>query len=172
MTESPPLPARAVARNVLIAISLVALALLLWKVAPVLMLFFAGVVFATAIHAGSRPLVRYLRLPSTLAVAVVFALLILLIAGGAYLFGKQLASQTEALVDAVTQAWGKVDGYLQSTAWGPTVMQSLQDASDGKAVSRVAKGTVTVFGGVADLVMVLFLSMYLAVNPATYRNGF
>src|SRR3954468_22181102 len=39
-------------------------------------------------------------------------------------------------------------------------------------MSGVAKGTVTVFGGVADLVLVLFLSMYLGVNPASYRNGF
>jgi predicted PurR-regulated permease PerM len=161
-----------VARNVVIAIALVALALLLWKIAPVLMLFFAGIVFATAIHAASRPLVRYARVPSTLAVAIVFVLVVLLIAGGSYLFGKQLASQTEALVDAVRQAWTKLHEYLQSTSWGSAVLDELQGAGDPKTVSRVAKGTVTVFGGVTDLVMVLFLSMYLAVNPETYRNGF
>lgn len=164
--------AGAFARNVVIVIALVALALLLWKIAPVLMLFFAGVVFATAIHAGSRPLVRYARVPSTLAVAIVFILVILLVAGGAWLFGKELATQTEALVDAVKNAWTKVHEYLQGTAWGSTVLEDVQGATDPKTMSRVAKGTVTVFGGVTDLVLLLFLSMYLAVNPETYRNGF
>ena len=172
MTETPAKPPSTVARNVLIAIALVTLALLLWKIAPVLMLFFAGVVFATAIHAASRPLVRYAHLPSTVAVGVVFLLAIALLAGGAWLFGKQVATQTEELVNAVTQAWEKVHGYLQETSWGSTVLESVQGAADGQAMSRVAKGTVTVFGAVTDLILVLFLSMYLAVNPASYRNGF
>jgi predicted PurR-regulated permease PerM len=170
MTEN--LPAGGVARNVLIAVALVVLALLLWKVAPVLMLFFGGVVFATAIRAGSRPLVRYLHLPSTAAVGLVFLVVIVFIVGGGYLFGKQVATQTEALVEAVTQSWEKANDYLQSTSWGPTVLESVQGAGDGQTMSRIAKGTVSVFGGLTDLVLVLFLSMYLAVNPETYRNGF
>src|SRR4051812_6142557 len=172
MTENVQEPPAPFARNVIIALALAALALLLWKVAPVLMLFFAGVVFATAIHAGSRPLVRYLRLPSTAAVGLVFLLVILFLVGGGYLFGKQVATQTQALVEAVTQAWGKARDYLDSTTWGSTVLEGVQGAGDGKTMSHIAKGTVTVFGGVTDLVMVLFLSMYLAVNPRSYRNGF
>ena len=166
-------PPRLFARNALIAIGLVVLALLVWKVAPVLMLFFAGVVFATAIHAGSRPLVRWLRLPPTVAVGVVFALLLLLLVGGSYLFGKQLAMRTEELVDAITHAWTQVRTRLESTGWGATLLENVKGATDdGNAVSRVAKGTVTVFGAFTDLILVLFLSMYLAVDPASYRNGF
>ena len=172
MTPAPASDPARFSRHVVIAIALVALALLLWKVAPVLMLLFAGIVFATAIHAASRPLVRYLHLPSTLAVGLVFILVIALAALGAWLFGRQLSMQTEALVDAITDAWTKVRAYLDSTSWGPTVMENVQGASDGKTMSHLAKGTVTVFGGVTDLVMVLFLSMYLAVNPLSYRNGF
>ena len=172
MATSPQTEPGRFARHTVIAIALVALALLLWKVAPVLMLLFGGIVFATAIHAGSRPLVRYLHVPSTLAVGLVFVLVIGLFAVGAWLFGKQVSMQTEALVQAITEAWTKVQGYLDSTSWGATLMEQMQGASDGKTMSRVAKGTVTVFGGVTDLVLVLFLSMYLAVNPASYRNGF
>src|SRR3979411_1156113 len=163
MTENVQDPPAPFARNVIIALPLTALALLLWKVAPVLMLFFAGVVFATAIHAGSRPLVRYLHLPSTAAVGLLFLVIVLCIAGGGYLFGKQVATQTQALVEAVTDAWNKAHDYLQSTAWGSAVLESAQGANDGQAMSRIAKGTVSVFGGVTDLVLVLFLSMYLAV---------
>src|SRR3954453_13011341 len=118
MTENVQEPPAPFARNVIIALALAALALLLWKIAPVFMLFFAGVVFATAIHAASRPLVRYLRLPSTVAVGLIFVLVILFIVGGGYLFGKQVSTQTEALVDALKDAWTKLHGYLESRAWG------------------------------------------------------
>ena len=160
------------ARFALIAIALVALALFTWKIAPVLMLFFAGVVVATAIHAGSRVLTRFTRLPPTVAVGTVFVLLILLMVGGSYLFGKQVAAQTEAMWSALLDAWAKVSDYVKGTAWGASLTEHVESASPTQAVGRVAKGTVTVFGGITDFILVLFLSMYLAVNPESYRNGF
>ncbi|HET7731391.1 MAG TPA: AI-2E family transporter [Usitatibacter sp.] len=170
--EKKPLPPAAFARQVVIALALVTLALFLWKIAPVLMLFFAGVVLATAIHAGSLPLVRRLHVPPTIAVGIVFALLILAIVGGGYLFGKQVATQAEAFVEAIGQAWEKLEAYLQSTPLGGTVLESVKSTGDPEAMKRIAKGTVTVFGAFTDLILVLFLSMYLAVNPVSYRNGF
>ena len=170
---SIPLGPGALARQVLVAIALVALALLVWKISPVLLLLFAGIVFATAIHAGSRPLVRYLHVPPTLAVGIVFILVIALFVVGAWLFGQQVSHQASDLVDAVTQAWDKARTYLESTTWGSAAIESVQGtASEGNPLARVAKGTVTVFGAVTDLVLVLFLSMYLAAEPASYRNGF
>src|SRR3954471_12668722 len=114
-TSSPP---GNFTRQVLIVLGLIALALFLWKISPVLMLFFAGVVMATAIHAGGTLLTRFTRLPPTFAVATVFLLLILLIVGGSYLFGKQVATQTEALWAAILDAWTKASGYVTSTSWG------------------------------------------------------
>ena len=160
------------ARQVLIVIGLVVLALFLWKIAPVLMLFFGGVVVATAIHAGSRPLVRRFRIPSTIAVGIVFVVLILLLVGGSYLFGKQVHTQTEALWQAITESWQKLRTYLEGTPIGATVMDNAKTATDSDTVGQIAKGTVTVFGGITDFILVLFLSMYLAVNPESYRNGF
>jgi predicted PurR-regulated permease PerM len=171
--SSIPVGPGALARQVLVVIALVALALFTWKIAPVVLLLFAGIVFATAIHAGSRPLVRYLRLPPTVAVGIVFILAIALFALGGWLFGRQVSQQTTDLVDAVTQAWGKARAYLESTSWGATVIESVQGtASEGNPMARVAKGTVTVFGAFTDLILVLFLSMYLAAEPRAYRDGF
>lgn len=173
MPDDPnQVPDASFTRKALIALALLGLALFLWKIKSVLILFFAGVVMATAIHAGSRPLVRYGRMSSTIAVGVVFALLIVLLVGGTYLFGKQVHTQTEALWQAITEAWGKAQEYIESTPLGATLMENLQGATDSGTVSSVAKGTATVFGGLADLILVLFLSMYLAVSPESYRNGF
>jgi predicted PurR-regulated permease PerM len=99
-------------------------------------------------------------------------LLILLLLGGSYLFGKQVQTQTEALWQAILEAWQKLQGHLEATPLGSTLLENAKGATDTNTMSRVAKGTVTVFGAVTDFVLVLFLSMYLAVNPESYRNGF
>lgn len=39
-------------------------------------------------------------------------------------------------------------------------------------MSRVAKGTLTAFGTVIDIALVIFLAVYLALDPMTYRDGF
>lgn len=166
------MPADQTARTTLVVLALVTLALFLWKTAPVAMLLFAGVVGATAIHAGAQPLVRYARVPPTLAVGLVFVALLLLLVGGAYLFGKQVATQTEQLWEAITQAWEKVSGYLRETRFGATLLDNAGEARPEQAAARVAKGTVTVFGAFADTVLVLFLSLYLAADPRGYRDGF
>lgn len=161
------------ARRVTVVIALVALALFLWKIAPVLMLGFAGVVLAVGVRAAAEPLARRLRLSDTWAVGIVFALFVAFIVLGGYLFGKQIAAQTTELWDAIRQAGEKVQEKMGESPIGNWIVQNVQGGGgDTDAMAKVFKGTVTVFGGFADLILVLFLALYFAVDPATYRNGF
>jgi predicted PurR-regulated permease PerM len=158
-------------RRVLVTIALVALALFLWKIAPVLMLAFAGVVFAGVVRVVSLPLTRHVRLPETLAVAIVFVLFLALVLGGGYFFGRQIASETTALWDAIKDAALKAQGKLGSSPIGSWLLDNLDGAADPQAMGKVFKGTVTVFGGVADMILVFFIALYFAVDPRLYRDG-
>jgi len=158
-------------RRVVVTIALIVFALLLWKIAPVLMLAFAGIVFAGAVRAASEPMTRRLHIPETWSVAIVFALFLLLVVGGGYLFGKQIASQTTELWDAIKSAAEKAQGKMADVPIGAWVLENMKGASDPEAMGKVFKGTVTVFGGLADVILVLFLSLYFAVDPKLYRNG-
>ena len=160
------------ARRVAVTIALVALALFLWKIAPVLMLAFAGIVFAGAVRAASTPLTRYARLPETWAVAIVFALFLLLVMGGGYAFGKTIATQAAELWEAIKAAATKLQELMGSTPLGTWILENMQGGADPEAMGKVFKGTVTVFGGAADVILVLFLALYFAVDPKMYRNGF
>ena len=166
------MPIAQFARYVLVAVAIVALALFSWKITPVLMLFFAGIVIATGIRAGSVPLSRRFGLNETLAVSIVFVLLIAAIGLASYFFGKQVNEQATELWTALTEAWSKAREYLGKTPVGPYILGSAEGTQDPEAVTKVVKGTATVFGGIMDVVLVLFLAMYLAVDPRTYRNGF
>ena len=159
-------------RQVLIVIALLVLALFLWKIHPVLILLFAGVVMATAIHAGSLLLRRFTPLGATASVATVFVVALLALGGVGYFFGHELATQYGQLWEALTKAWAGAMEKLKATSVGASMLENAQGANPAEAVGRVAKGFVTVFGGVTDVALILFLSMYFAVDPALYRNGF
>jgi predicted PurR-regulated permease PerM len=162
---------RSVARNVLVAIGLVTVALFLWKILPVLMLAFAGIVLAAAIHAGSAPLARRLRLPPAIGVAIVVLLAAAALTGLGWLFGTRISAQAEALSNALPQAAAAAQKFLQQSEIGRHVVAEVRSAAGDKTLAHVATGTVTVFGGLLDVLLVLVLSLYLAANPAAYRSG-
>ena len=160
------------ARRVGVVIALVVLALLVWKIAPVLLLGFAGIVLAIGVRAAAEPIARHTRLSPEWAVSIVFALFLLFLLAGGYLFGKQIAAQTTELWDAIRQAASKVQEKLGETPMGTWIVESVQGGTDSDAMAKVFKGTVTVFGAMADVVLMLFLGLYFAVDPKMYRNGF
>ena len=158
-------------RKVLITAGIAILALFLWKIAPVLMLAFAGVVMATVIRAAAVPLARRLKWSETVAVSIVTVLIAVLLLGGGYLFGQQIAEQAQAMWTALKEAWEKFEEFVSRFPIGQTAMENMRHGTDADAVAKVAKGTVTVFGAFADVLLVMFLAAYLAVSPQTYRNG-
>jgi predicted PurR-regulated permease PerM len=166
-----PLPLPVFTRYVFVVLAVVVLALLAFKLVPILVLIFAGVVLASALSAGADPLERRLGLGRTWAVAIVFVAFLLLVALGLSFFGVQLAQQMEDLVAAVTDAYQKVRAYLQHFRFFSTLFDGSQSFADPSAVARVAKETFTVFGGLADVVLVVVLTVYLAADPRTYRDG-
>ncbi|HET6265846.1 MAG TPA: AI-2E family transporter [Usitatibacter sp.] len=167
-----PLPTHSdFARYVLIALGLLALALFAAKISAVLLLVFAGIVFATAIRAASVPFARRTGLRDEWAASLVALALAIAIVGGVYFFGRQLANQAQELWAAIQGAWEKIEAGVGATPLGERVIESVKGASSDDAMAKVAKGTFTAFGALGDLVLVAFLAAYLAVDPATYRKG-
>jgi predicted PurR-regulated permease PerM len=164
-------PPQSFATRVAVAIALAALALLLWKIAPVLMLGFAGIVFATALRVASVPLSRRLRIPPAAAVGVVLVLVVAALVGGGFAFGQQVSDQADAMWQAFVAAPAKLQAFLQGSRFGEALVDSLRGATNPDTLAKVAKGTFTVFGAVVDIGMVLFLAVYLAADPETYRKG-
>lgn len=159
-------------RRVAVTLALLTLALFLWKIAPVLLLGFAGVVLAIVVRSASDPLARRLPIHRTWAVGIVFVLFLAALLGLAFFFGQQIATQATELWDAIKSAAEKLQEKLHSTPIGSWILESMGGGTDPEAMGKVLKGTATVFGAVADLVLVLFLALYFAVDPATYRDGF
>lgn len=163
---------RAFAPYVVVVLALLGLALLIAKLSPVLLLAFAGVVLACVIHAASAPLAARLRLPHTLTVGIVALLIAAIVVAGAWLFGRQVMTQTEELWYAMQVAADKVRERIGDSPLLQAVVDELRGATSPETMSRVAKGTMTAFSVLVDIALVIFLAVYLAMDPAMYRNGF
>jgi predicted PurR-regulated permease PerM len=105
-------------------------------------------------------------------VAIVFALFLLVVIGGGYLFGRQIALQASELWDAIKAAAQQAQARLDGSALGAWIVENFSAASDPQAMSKVFKGTITAFGAAGDAILVLFLALYFAVEPRMYRDGF
>ena len=162
---------RTYAPYVVVTLALLALALLIVKLAPVLLLAFAGVVFAAIIRAAANPLITRLKVPSTIAVVVVTLLIAAIVVGGGWLFGQQVTAQAAELWTALQESLDTLRQRVGDSPLLQSIMEQARGATSPETMGKVAKGTATVFGVVIDVALVLFLAVYLALDPITYRDG-
>ena len=158
-------------RRVVVVLALVALTIVLWKIAPVFILAFAGIVFAEAIRAGGETIAERTPLSQTTGVMIVGTLSLVLLMLAGWLFGKQIMHQTTELYGAIDAAWLKLQELIHKTPFASAMLERGQGTSDPQAMGKVLKGTFTVFGALVDVTLVIFLSLYFAVDPRTYQKG-
>ena len=167
----PAMTVRTYAPYVVVTLALLALALLIAKLAPVLLLAFAGIVFAAIIRAAANPLITRFKMPSTAAVVVVTLLLAAIVGGGGWLFGQQVTSQAAELWTALQQSMDTLRERMSDSPLLQSIFEQTRGATSPEAMGKIAKGTLTAFGVVIDIALVLFLAVYLALDPVTYRDG-
>ena len=158
-----------------IVIAMAAFALLLWEVRTIVILLFLSLLLATLWRAASRPLIIYAKTPERLAVAttllaavIVFALLMLLPI-------PSLVVEAERLIEALPGALADVEATLRATTAGAALLDQIAPleelAPDEDVITRIFT-TATATGRVlADLALVVFVSVFFASNPSLYRDG-
>lgn len=159
-------------RKTLIVLGLGLMALLLWKLADVLLLAFGAVLVAILLHAASDALVRYLRVPErwslTLASLVIFALFLAIMA----LFGTQVRSQFSSVVERLPFA---LDNFSKHLGIGPVsddLSEIVNNAPAGGMAARLAGIGGAILDGLADFILVVIAGLYIAAAPRLYEQGF
>lgn len=161
-----------VTRYILIAITLLALAVLIWKVAPIFVLAFGGVVFATVLQAIAEPLSRRTGLSQRLSLGVVILGLLAVSGLTFWLFGRQAVSQFAEMREQLPAAFEKFKGWIAESRLGQGLVDSVrQAAEDGNPLSSAGLALGATLGGVGHLLLIIFVGIYLAAAPTLYREG-
>lgn len=160
-----------VTRQIILALVLVTLAVIIWRVADVLMIGFGGIVLAALLRGLAMPLAAKFGIRVRWAVLLVVAVLGVLACAMTWSFGQLVTREVTELGQQLPAAMQKLQATLERTDTGRALVLSIrQSTGDSKMLSSIG-GAATVFvGGLVDFILILFLSIYFAVDSRMYRD--
>jgi len=179
LTSSPIEPHSVRGRNALrdatIWIGTAAIALLAWKLAPMLMLIIGGLVVAAALQGAEHQLARVWRAPMQLRMAVVIILLIAALTAFVLFASYQVAEQFAQLRITLTEQLTRLGEFargngidLGETARNPMGAVQHQFA-DSAGSFRETVGSF--LGAIGSMVFMLMIGIYVAIDPRIYERG-
>ncbi len=149
----------------------------MWYAVEVLLLVFAGILLATVLRALADLLAGYTPLSSGWALLIVLLALVGGLGVGGWLLAPPISAQVDELAQALPQSVGQVEQWLEQFPWGRELLNLQPGTNDfladygGTVVTRATGFLSTSLGIVVETLVVLFLGIYLAVNPGKYVNG-
>lgn len=155
---------------------LVGIALLLvWQTADIFLLTFAAVLLAVFLRILVGIVSRYTPLHGGYALATVVVLLCTLLGLAGWLIAPDLLQQITLIVDALPDAVRDLQRQLAETSAGRRLLDQVPAMGEAPFVADVLMRAASVFSStlnlLAYLIFVLFVSLFLAIDPDRYRRG-
>ena len=149
------------------------LLLMLVMMPGTLLLIFAGGLLAILFRTSGVYIARMLSIAPGWGVAIFLVGLLAVIVGGGFYLSPAISNQAEQLWEQVPNAVRNLRSGLEEYAWGRQLIERLNEGglwpsgTGGAATQAVSSA----FGYLGNTVIVLFIALYGAFDPATYRNG-
>jgi predicted PurR-regulated permease PerM len=146
---------------------------LLWQLRDVVLLVFGAAIVAALLRAFADPLTRATGLPGRAAVPLVAVFLLLLLVLCLWSLGEPLARQLQELRTALPRAWAAVREWLEKSAFGLKLLDVSDDVTRDFVIpwSRLAGVATVATGALADVVFIVLMGVYLALDPGLYKRG-
>ena len=146
--------------------------LLVWLALHLLLLLFAGILLAILLRTLAAALTRYTGLPVGVSLAVVCLTLVSVLVLGGWLYAPQLAEQSDQLTETLPTVAADMTSWLRQYSWGEWVLdqftEQVEDADMAGQATNAARGVINT---VIAVIIVLFVGVYLAAQPAPYIRG-
>ena len=174
ITPDPFLRRTAAAAGIVAAIFL--LLLLIRSTVQVLLILFAGILLGVFLRSLGDRVERHTPLGSGGSLALVVSALLGLICLAGWYLAPDVATQIDQLIQSLPEIIRQLGARIEGYEWGRRMLSQLPDAAErfarpGNILSRATGAFSTAFGLIANLIIISFIGLYLAVNPALYLNG-
>jgi predicted PurR-regulated permease PerM len=155
--------------------AVIALVLMIWQMAQILLLVFASMLLALFLRTLADFISRHTPLSVPWSLAAVVLILLGIFALVLVLYGPEIADGFYRLFRELPSAPERLRSTLEPYEWGPAVMDALSRAGQTlvspKQLAGIAGIFSTAFGALGSMLFVIVLSLYLAADPKTYING-
>lgn len=155
------------------------LLLLLWYGSNVLLLVFAGLLLAVFLRSLSDWVSRHTPLSDGWALVLVVLGLVALIALAVSFFAPSVTTQAQQLAQGLPQAAQQARQYVTQLPFGQQVLAQAPQAPQApqlvpqstNVLGRVTGVFSTALGVLANIVIIVFVGIYVAADPGLYRRG-
>lgn len=175
MKESDKSFSQKVGISWLITAIVIAFLLLIWFAFHIILVIFAGILFAVLLSGAADWVNQKTRLPRGLSLASVVLSILLLFTGFGWLIGPQVASQFSDLREALPAGLEAAEEWLGEWSWGEQLLDETPDASeiiqDRGVMNRVTGFFLAAFDAVVYFVLLLFIGLYGAIRPSLYVDN-
>lgn len=152
------------------------LSFLFWQIFHAFVLLFAAILFAVFLDSLTDPLEGHLPMPRLASVLLVLVLLLAAVWAFAYLAGPSIVEQIRMLGDRLPAALSQLKSELEDTAWTSQVLESMPEPAEivpsfSNILSRVSLVFSTTLGAVTNVIFILVVGFYLALQPRVYIDS-
>lgn len=158
-----------------IAIIAALVLLLLWLVANILLLIFAGILLALLLRGLTEWLHKQSRLPMGWSLAAVVVAILAIVAAVDYFIAPRIGSEFDELFKQIPAGLHRITQHLEQSYWGQSIVDELQPGTGGISAHTVAGRffgiASTTIGIVVAVIVVLFIGLYGAADPGVYLAG-
>ncbi len=161
-------------RAVSLAVLLTILLFLLVVAPDVLLVIFAGMLFGVFFSGGGEFIARYTGLARGWGIGLFIVLILLALAGAVLAFAPAAVDQFNQLTDEIPAAVEYLRERIEKYAWGERLLNSVNPAGliSAEGSSAAATAVTSTFGALGSFIIMLFIGLYGALDPDSYRWGF
>ena len=142
--------------------------------ADVWLLVFAGLLLAVLLSAAADGLSHWSGMPRGASLGVTLAVVVAAVVAGCYALWPSISEQADQLATQLPAAVQDLRGWLADRTWGEWLLgrSDSGDLVEDSSVVSQATGAITVtLSGVGALLVILFVGIYVAAQPAMYHRG-
>ncbi len=149
----------------------------IWFASSVLLMIFACSLMAILLYDLTGRIRKYLPLSHTVALSFLVVSVCVVFGSGAWLIAPQISEQAQQLAEALPKALQGLQVELAQTKIFKDLLSSLPEAKDiisefSGVLPKAGLFFGGLVGGLANFIIIIFVGIYLAVQPHTYINGF
>jgi predicted PurR-regulated permease PerM len=158
-------------------LAIVALGLTAWRLAPLILLVFGGALVAIFLRALAEATANWTRLSYRWSLAIIVIALVVTGMAGVFLGGQLIGTQMAELAEQVPKSLDKLREDIAQYPWGKRLIKAAPKSAEeipvqqGEAVSYASGALYSLTGVFAAMLVVLFLAIYMAVDPGKYVAG-